>query len=141
MIAEGENPEHVSLALWATLVGSTTTPPYWPTPGARAATDSLMGVYVIRFSVIWFDTRKDGRDMAEGYTRRDAERAVERLGERIGFEPGWLFVERMYGQGYAIRADGGRSNPFGDQIRSAREIWDAVYFAERVLDAAVGNAN
>lgn len=88
-------------------------------------------------------------------TRRQAEMAAERLVRACGgqMSKGWtrgedgqlradvgafvLDYAACYG-GYQLQQHvtdgGGVSTPFGDRRMSAREFWDACYFACRALD-------
>jgi len=83
---------------------------------------------------------------ADRYTRKDAERALQRLAAATGNRPatswndvgGWsLDYNPIYGGCVVVEIaseGGGQSHPLGDQRRTPRAFCDAVHFALRALD-------
>lgn len=83
--------------------------------------------------------------MSDRYTRKDAEKALDRLanacGRTVGYGPGeWhLDYNAIYG-GCAVRemmpTGSGERDPFGSMRRSPRDFCDAVRFALDALSVA-----
>lgn len=94
--------------------------------------------------------------MSERYTKKDAEKAFERLCELMGVKANPQLVKRTDGHGYMYQEDGwrldyaacyggyvvaslsegttGEGRPFGDYRRSARDLWQMVWDITRAFE-------
>lgn len=80
--------------------------------------------------------------MSERYTRTDAVKAMTRLADKLGVDCGygpdqWYLSHEF--KGYRIESNNGTRCPLGHDVRSARELCDAVRLAEHALHVLAGS--